>query len=93
MFSVSGVNCGDQVGTASQYTTVYSGKYMYSMYKYERKVYLLVPNGSDVEIMPCLTFDGTNLRDIRISWSNVVCTSIHLMRYLYAIYFWHRVFM
>ena len=25
VFSVSGVNCGNQVGTASQYTTVYSG--------------------------------------------------------------------
>ena len=75
MFSVSGVNCEDQVGTASQYTTVYSGmKYKYSVYMCELKVYMLVPDDSDVEIMPCLTFDGTNLRDIRISWSNVVCT-------------------
>ena len=34
---------------------------MYSVYMYERKVYLLVPDDSDVEIIPCLTFDGTNL--------------------------------
>ena len=92
--SVQGVNCGSQVvGTASQYTTVYSGmKYMYSVYMYERKVYLLVPEDSDVGIVLCLTFDGTNLTDIRISWSNVVCTSIHAIRYLY-VYFWHRILM
>ena len=47
---------------------------MYSVYMYERKVYLLVPEDSDVGIVLCLTFDGTNLRDIGISWSNVVCT-------------------